>query len=168
MKINDYISISQYAEIKGITPQAVYKKLNSSLNNEFTENVIEYNGKKYIHKRVLTEEEQIEVETKLKDVEQPKDNNFQQFNNQIQLFFQQQIEEKDSTIKSLLSQIENLQKQNQAQADTIREQSLKLSEHLNNSQILLLNQQNILLNEKKKKGIFGLFKKRETADNETN
>ena len=47
MKINDYISISQYAEIKGITPQAVYKKLNSSLNNEFTENVIEYNGKKY-------------------------------------------------------------------------------------------------------------------------
>ena len=133
-----YLSISEFAEIKGITPQAVYKQL----NNKLKDFLIEVESKKYIKIEALSESE-------LKKVDKLFDNDFnnnsQEFNNPFQPFFEKQIEEKDK-------QIENLQN------------LLSQSQHLQamEKQLLLDNQ------KKKRKGILKLFSRKETADNEGN
>ena len=105
MSEKTYISVSEYAKIKGVSPQAVYKQL----NNKLKEFVILVEGKKRLKIEVLNEVEQ----QKLNEVEQPIQQPFeQQFNNFYQPFFEKQIEEKDKTIESLLKQIDSLQEQN--------------------------------------------------------
>ena len=111
----EYISVSQYAEAKGISKQAVYKQLNNKLK-PFLKVV---DGKKCLDISVLTEIEQ----PKVNQVEQP-------LNNQVESLFAKQIEEKDKTIQSLLRQVENLQEQNG-----------RLTELLHNSQYLLAAEQ---------------------------
>ena len=144
MNKENLITVSQYAAAVGITKQAVYKKLNTKLK-EF---VKEVEGKKYIDKAALSEEQA----AKLNNVEQP----FKQpLNNQIQPFLESQIEEKDKTIASLLRQVESLQEQNS-----------KLTELLHNSQVLLAAEKKILIEQgtsqkKEKKGILGLFKRQD-------
>lgn len=147
-----YLSISEFAEIKGITPQAVYKQL----NNKLKDFLIEVESKKYIKIEALSESE-------LKKVDKLFDNDFnnnsQEFNNHFQPFFEKQIEEKDKQIEKLFEmiaekdkQIENLQN------------LLSQSQHLQamEKQLLLDNQ------KKKRKGILKLFSRKETADNEGN
>lgn len=119
MEKEKYISVSQYAQIKGISKQAVYKQL----NNKLKPFLIVVDSKKCLKIEVLNEVEQ----QKLNQVEQPIE---QPFNNSIQPFFEKQLEEKDKVIESLLRQIENLNEQNG-----------KLTELLNNSQYLLAAEQ---------------------------
>ena len=97
MSEKTYISVSEYAKIKGVSQQAVYKQL----NNKLKEFVILVEGKKRLKIEVLNEVEQ--------PIQQPFE---QQFNNFYQPFFEKQIEEKDKTIESLLKQIDSLQEQN--------------------------------------------------------
>lgn len=147
--MNDYISVSQYAEIKGISKQAVYKQLNGKLK-EF---LIVVDNQKFIDLNALNE---IEKE-RLNNIEQPVE---QQFNNSFQLFFEKQIEEKDKQIESLLNQI-----------DTLQEQNITLTELLKNSQLLLAVEKKVLLNEplehqeQKKKGLFSIFKRKGETKN---
>ena len=122
----DYITISQYAEIKGISKQAVYKKLNNQLKGS----LILVENKKCLKIEVLSEDE---VKS-LNQVEQPLNQVEQQFNNPLQPLLEKELEEKNNTIKSLLKQIENLQAQNS-----------KLTELLGNSQYLLAAEQKIAL-----------------------
>lgn len=147
MEEKKYISISEYATIKGISKQAVYKQLNNKLKNF----VVMVENKKMLDIAVLTAEELNQIEQPLNQhfnhVEQPADNH-------LLLLLEKQIEEKDNTIKSLLAQIESLQEQNG-----------KLTDLLNNSQILLgMEKKQQLLeqdNQKpKRKSIFNLFKKK--------
>lgn len=142
-KMNDnYITISQYAEIKGISKQAVYKQLNTKLQPF----LIEVENKKFLKIEVLTAEER----EKLNEVEQP---NEQPFNNQFQPFLQAQIEEKDKLIQNLLKQIESLQEQN-----------TKLTDLLQNSQILLATEKQLYLesekNKKEKKSFWNIFRRK--------
>lgn len=118
----EYISVSQYAEAKGISKQAVYKQLNNKLK-PFLKVV---DGKKCLDISVLTEIEQ----PKVNQVEQPFNQVEQPLNNQVESLFAKQIEEKDKTIQSLLRQVENLQEQNG-----------RLTELLHNSQYLLAAEQ---------------------------
>lgn len=139
----DKISISEYAKIKGISKQAVYKRL----NNKLKDFVKVEDGKKYISVEALTSEE---VE-RLTEVEQQVE---QEFNNQRQPFWEKQIEEKDKVIQGLMQQIENLQEQNKSLTDLLK-----------SNQILFAADKKILLEQetttsREKKGIFGLFKKR--------
>ena len=147
MEEKKYISISEYATIKGISKQAVYKQL----NNKLKKFVVMVENKKMLDIAVLTAEELNQVEQPLNQplnqVEQPIDNH-------LLLLLEKQIEEKDNTIKSLLAQIESLQEQNG-----------KLTDLLNNSQILLgMEKKKQLLeqdNQKPtRKSIFNLFKKK--------
>jgi hypothetical protein len=167
----DKISIAEYAELRGVSLQAVYKRLNGSLNPY----LIEENGKKYLDIRVLDDEELNEVSTEVEnnstEVKQP-------LNNPIQPdILTEQIAEKDKVIQSLLHQI-----------DILQEQNGKLTDLLQNTQLLMAQQQHLLLNastnpvnveentpspdidtddtepdtaetpkEEKKKGFFGLF-----------
>ena len=75
--MNNYISVSQYAEIKGISKQAVYKQLNGKLK-EF---LIVVDNQKFIDLNALNEVEK----ERLNNIEQPVE---QQFNNSFQLFFE--------------------------------------------------------------------------------
>lgn len=134
MHNKELISINDYAALKGISKQAVYKQL----NNRLKPFLIEVDNRKYISIKALSQEEQ----TKLKDIEQP----FQPFQPQVEqpsqpspTFFEQQIAEKDKQIESLLRQIETLQGQN-----------TQLTNLLQNSQVLLAQQNQLLLGETKK------------------
>ena len=122
----DYITISQYAEIKGISKQAVYKKL----NNQLKDSLILIDNKKCLKIEVLDEVERQE----LNQVEQPLNQVEQPLNNQFKPLFEKELEEKNNTIKSLLKQIETLQEQNS-----------RLTELLGNSQYLLAAEQKIAL-----------------------
>jgi hypothetical protein len=160
MHNNELISISDYAALKGISKQAVYKQL----NNRLKPFLIEVDNRKYISVKALSQEEQ----TKLKGIEQPS----QPFQPQVEqpsqpspTFFEQQIAEKDKQIESLLRQIETLQGQN-----------TQLTSLLQNSQVLLAQQNQLLLGstteesaaqdtqepqeERKKKKGFKLFGKK--------
>lgn len=113
----EYLTVAEYAEIKGISKQAVYKQLNNKLNN-YVETV---EGKKCLKISVLKED----IQPNSTKVEQP-----------IQPFFEAQIKEKDKTIDSLLRQIEALQEQN-----------TRLTELLHNSQVLLAVEKQALIQE---------------------
>ena len=165
-----YITVSEYARIKGISKQAVYKQLNNRLK-EFSTT---FGGKHYISKSTLSEDE-------LKAVDKL---NNQQFNNLKQPYqpsfnlLEKQIEEKDKQIESLLSQI-----------DRLTEQNTNLTEALKNSQIMLAaekQEKHYLLSQaeqapsapdqdnseaqtserqpKEKKGFFSLFHRRKKED----
>ena len=113
----EYLTVAEYAEIKGISKQAVYKQLNNKLNN-YVETV---EGKKCLKISIL--EETIQPDST--KVEQP-----------IQPFLEAQIKEKDKTIDSLLRQTEALQEQN-----------TRLTELLHNSQVLLAVEKQALIQE---------------------
>lgn len=147
MNNNEYLSVSQYAELKGISKQAVYKQL----NNKLKPFLIVVDGKKYIDKAVLTEGDNPQLNNQQPTVEQQVE---QPATNQIQLLLEQQLAEKDTTIQSLLRQIENLQEQNS-----------KLTDLLHNSQVLLAVEKKVYLEQenettKEKKGIFGIFRRK--------
>jgi DNA-binding transcriptional regulator GbsR (MarR family) len=113
----EYLTVAEYAEIKGISKQAVYKQLNNKLNN-YVETV---EGKKCLKISILEEG----IQPNSTKVEQP-----------IQPFLEAQIKEKDKTIDSLLRQIEALQEQN-----------TRLTELLHNSQVLLAVEKQALIQE---------------------
>lgn len=146
--MNDkYITVLEYAAIKGISKQAVYKKL----TNQLKEFVVVVDGKNLISVAVLSPDEL----TKLSNIRQPKsqptDN---QKVNPENDFFKTQIAEKDKQISQLLKQIESLQEQNS-----------KLTDLLNNNQVLLAaekKEKQLLLDipKEEKNSIFNIFKRR--------
>ena len=149
--MNNYISVSQYAEIKGITKQAVYKQLNGKLKNF----LIMVDNQKFIDINALNDIERKKLNNFEQPVQQPVE---QPLNNEIQLFLQNQINEKDEQIKTLLNQIDQLQDQN-----------TKLTDLLKNSQLLLAVEKKVMLEEsaenqqEKKKGFLNIFKRKESV-----
>ena len=123
MNTDKLITISQYAAAKGISKQAVYKQLNAKLK----EYLVEVDGKKYLKISVLSAAEA----DRLNEVEQPFN---QPSTNSIQPILEAQLAEKDKTIESLLKQIEKLQEQNS-----------KLTDLLQNSQVLLAAEKKLYL-----------------------
>ena len=123
-----YITVAEYAEIKGISKQAVYKQLNNKLKDyvEIVEN------KKCLKISVLEES----IQPHSTEVEQPIQPISTEVEQPIQPFLEAQIKEKDKTIDSLLRQIEALQEQN-----------TRLTELLHNSQVLLAVEKQALIQE---------------------
>lgn len=154
MNEKEYITVSEYAEIKGISQQAVYKQL----KNKLKPFLIIVESKKCLKIEVLNEVEK----QNLNQVKQPKE---QPFNNQFQPVLMAELEEKNKTIESLLRQVESLTEQNS-----------KLTELLHNSQYLLAAEQKHKLSieqettatapaeteqpTEKKKGFLSLFKRK--------
>lgn len=124
----EYLTVAEYAEIKGISKQAVYKQLNNKLNN-YAETV---EGKKCLKISILEEN----IQPSSTKVEQPIQPVSTEVEQPIQPFWEAQIKEKDKTIDSLLRQIEALQEQN-----------TRLTELLHNSQVLLAVEKQALIQE---------------------
>ena len=156
MQEQEYITISQYAKIKGISTQAVYKQLQKSLQPF----VVMVANKKHLDLSVLSDTERESLREIDNPCNQPIDNQNQPIDNHLQPLLEKQIEllqnqlaEKDKQIESLLQQISGLQEQNS-----------NLTELLRNSQVLLLTEQKKYIEQenpqKEKKGIFGFLKKK--------
>lgn len=150
----EYLTIAEYAEIKGISKQAVYKQLNNKLKDyiEIVEN------KKCLKISVLEES----IQPHSTKVEQPIQPVSTEVEQPIQPVWEAQLKEKDKTIDSLLRQIEALQKQND-----------KLTDLLQNSQMLLAVEKQQLISaqeaktedtaepiqQKPKKKLFDIFRR---------
>lgn len=140
-----YVSVAEYARIKKISRQAVYKKLNNQLS-PFVKRV---DNKVFISVSALSENERIEVEQldnqQFNQVEQPYN---QPTNPQNLEILGAQLAEKDKQIQTLFEQINSLQEQN-----------LRLTEMLNNSQLMIAaHTKNILDTQtEKRKGFLSLF-----------
>ena len=149
-----YITVAEYAEIKGISKQAVYKQLNNKLNN-YVETV---EGKKCLKISVLEEN----IQPHSTNFEQPIQPVSTEVEQPIQPVWEAQLKEKDKTIDSLLRQIEALQKQND-----------RLTDLLQNSQMLLAVEKQQLISaqeaktedtaepiqQKPKKKLFDIFRR---------
>lgn len=149
-----HITVAEYAEIKGISKQAVYKQLNNKLNN-YVETV---EGKKCLKISVLEES----IQPHSTKVEQPIQPVSTEVEQPIQPVWETQLKEKDKTIDSLLRQIEALQKQND-----------RLTDLLQNSQMLLAVEKQQLISaqeaktedtaepiqQKPKKKLFDIFRR---------
>ena len=149
-----YITVAEYAEIKGISKQAVYKQLNNKLKDyvEIVEN------KKCLKISVL----EGSVQPHSTKVEQPIQPVSTEVEQPIQPVWEAQLKEKDKTIDSLLRQIEALQKQND-----------RLTDLLQNSQMLLAVEKQQLISaqeaktedtaepiqQKPKKKLFDIFRR---------
>lgn len=120
-------SVAEYAAAVGISKQAVYKQL----NNKLKDFVVEVDCQKYIDVAALG----LEVE---QPIEQHSTQDEQPIEQPIQPFWQRQIDEKDKQIESLLRQIENLQQQNS-----------KLTDLLQNSQVLLAAEKQLQIEQAK-------------------
>ena len=142
----EYLSVSEFAALEGISKQRVYQRLNNNLK-EFVK-VVE--GKKVISIKALSEKG-------LKALEQPLEQDFNKVEQPLeQEFFYLQIAEKDKQIESLLKQIDSLQTQNS-----------KLTDLLHNSQVLLAAEKKTLFIDtaettaaQGKKGVFNIFKRK--------
>lgn len=149
-----YITVAEYAEIKGISKQAVYKQLNNKLKDyvEIVEN------KKCLKISVL----EGSIQPHSTKVEQPIQPVSTEVEQPIQPVWEAQLKEKDKTIDSLLRQIEALQKQND-----------RLTDLLQNSQMLLAVEKQQLISaqeaktedtaepiqQKPKKKLFDIFRR---------
>ena len=142
MDEKQYLTVAEYAELEGITTQAVYKKLKTQLKPY----VVVVSRRKCIDISALKAhevEEQTIKEQLLNQPNQPfqpsNQPTFQpsnQPNQPFQPIWEKQLEEKDKQIESLLRQIESLQAQNS-----------NLTELLRNSQVLLAAEKKLLLEQ---------------------
>lgn len=141
------ITISEYAKVKGVSSQAVYKKLSTTLKDF----VIVDNGRKYLSVHILSESERKKLSTLstnvANEVVNPSstDSTFstpEKPDNPVIAVFTEQLKEKDEQIKSLFDQIKILTEQNKELSNTLTEQNKELLRLMGNSQVLLLNEQN--------------------------
>ena len=137
----EYLTIKEFADLKGVSVSSVYKRLKTSLQ-PFLEEV---EGKKVLNIKVLEHEGlksfNDEVEAVSTSTANPSSTSSSTF------FFEKQIEEKDKQIEFLNNQIKELQESNKKKDDYIQEQGRKMTELLEQSNILLKNNQ-ILLSDK--------------------
>lgn len=141
MNEKEYITIKEYATAKNISVQAVYKQLTTRLKDF----LIEVEGRKCLKIEVLSVEVDNHVDNEFNDF-QPN------YSTDLIEILKSQITEKDKQITTLLLQIEQLQIQN-----------ANLTEIIKGHQVLLAMN---TANKKEKKGIFRLFQKKETTEQE--
>lgn len=146
-----YITIAEYAERMNVSKQTVYNRLKKDLK-EF---LIVIDGKKCLKSEAFNLFQS--------NLNQKFEKDFQDFQPKfetVETILKAQIEDKDRLIGRLLEQADTLQAQN---ADLI-EQIGKLTEIINNSQVLLAVEKNRYIEQetqkKEKKGIFRLFRKK--------
>lgn len=151
----EFITIKEFAAAAGITVQSIYKRLNNK-NDELQPFYKEQDGKKYISIAALSAIYKKEYQPK----EEKQDSSSTAESKIIEILREQieaqrkDIEEKNKLIDTLAAQLE-------------REQQLLNQEQ----QLNLVNHQKILAleaankpKEKKKKGIFRIFNKRENVE----
>lgn len=129
----EYISIAEYATLKGISKQAVYKSLTTKLK-EYVE-VVE--GRKMLRAEALQPLHQPHSTQHLNNVKQPKVETVENGKDDLISFLKEQIKEKDK-------QIEKLQESAEEKDKYIREQGARLTDLIEQSNLLQQNNQMLL------------------------
>lgn len=148
----DFLSIKDFAEAAGFTPQGIYKRLKDE-KDELQQYCKEIDGKKFISAAALSAI--FNKEYKPHEQEQQKEES--STNKVIEILKEQieaqrkDIEEKNNLINTLAAQLENSQKL------ISQEQQLN---YANTQKILALEAAASAPIEKEKKGFFSLFKKK--------
>lgn len=139
-KERKYITIKEYADLKGVSVSAVYKRLKTTLQPYLEE----VEGQKMLKIQLLNDENIKASST----VEEPYSTNTPQPSSTVEeakgSFLEKQIEIKDKQIEELQDQVKLLQESNKSKDDFIQEQAKKLTDLLEQSNILLQNNQMLL------------------------
>lgn len=135
-----YITIKEYADIRGVSVSSVYKRLNTTLQQYLVE----------VENRKMLNIEVLEAEGLKKSNGEVEENSTSEVENSSTPL-QKQLEAKDRQIEALNELIKSLQDSNKQKDDFIQEQSKKLTELLEQSNILLQNNQLLLADKKKDK-----------------
>ena len=150
----EYITVAEYAKIKGVSSQAVYKQLNNKLKDyvEIVENkkCLKISVLEGIIQPYSTKVEQ-PIQPVSTEVEQP-----------IQPVWEAQLKEKDKTIDSLLRQIEALQKQNDRLTDLLQNSQMLLAvekQQLISAQEAKTEDTDEPIQQKPKKKLFDIFRR---------
>ena len=141
---NDYISVKEYAQLKGVSPQSVYKQLSTKLATY----VVMVENRKMLKKEVLETLENKGVEAQFNQVDNQVDNQVEKlstnFNSEELIRINQRNEK---IIDELRAQIEEKDKQIKEQSQHIIELSDRVATLFENSQKIEFSYQ-LLLNEK--------------------
>ena len=120
----EYLTIKEFADLKGVSVSSVYKRLKTTLQ-PFVEEV---ESKKVLNIKVLEKEG---LKPLKENVEEVSTSPLQPSSTPSSTsFFEEQIKEKDKLIERLNKQLEDLQESNKKKDDFIQEQSRKLTELL--------------------------------------
>ena len=126
---DDYISIAEFARIAGVSPAAVYKRVNNQVDNQLLTHMKIVNGKKRINKAAL--------ELFNSPGYQPVNNQSSQLvDNQLLTILQENMDVLKGELEVKNKQIEQLNKQNDRLNDRLQE-----SNQLNHQNQILLEQQ---------------------------
>lgn len=144
---NDYLTVSQVANIVGITTQAIYKQL----HNQLQPFVVKVGNKTMLKKTVVIEFYNKELPTKFATVTNQTQSSLQPLptkTNQVIESLNEQLKTKDQQINDLLSKQDKLQDELNKQNEHNRKQSDKLitlveqvNELQRNNQVLLAQSQ---------------------------
>ena len=144
----EYITIKEYADVRGVSVSSVYKRLNTTLK----EYLVVVENRKMLKSEVLAAEGlkgRVEEDSTVNV--QPSSTSSTpnvQPSSTSSTLLEKQLEAKDKQIEALTEQIKSLQESNQKKDDFIQEQSAKLTELLEQSNVLLRNNQMLLADKK--------------------
>lgn len=147
----EYITIKEYADIRGVSVSSVYKRLNTTLKDYLV--IVE--NRKMLKIEVLAAEGLKPLNKKVEEdstegVQPSSTFSTEGFkpSSTSSTLLAKQLEAKDKQIEALNEQIKSLQESNQKKDDFIQEQSAKLTELLEQSNVLLRNNQLLLADKK--------------------
>lgn len=145
---NDYISVKEYAQLKGVSPQSVYKQLSTKLATY----VVMVENRKMLKKEVLETLNLKGVEKELNQVDNQVDNSVDNQVEKLSTSFNSEElirinQRNEKIIDELRAQIEEKDKQIKEQSQHIIELSDRVATLFENSQKIEFSYQ-LLLNEK--------------------
>ena len=127
MRNNKYLTIKEYAEIRGVSVSAVYKRLSTSLQ-PYVETI---EGKKVLKYQVLFDEGLNDYSTPSNELPQPSSTSF----------WEEQLREKDKQIERLQEELRRAAASADEKDKYIQEQGRRLAELLEQSNKLQENNQ---------------------------
>ena len=129
----DYLTIKEYAQIREVSVSSVYKRLNTTLQQYLRE----VENRKVLDIKVLEDEGLTPSNEKVEETSStPLQPNLS--------IIEKELDIKNKQIEKLTDQIEKLQEDNRKKDEFIQEQSRKLTELLEQSNILVQNNQILL------------------------
>lgn len=133
MSNKEFLSIKEYADLRGVSQSAVYKRLKTTLQPY----LVEVEGQKMLKIQVLEGEDIQPSNRGVEEVSTPTPQ-------PSSTILEKQLDVKDKQIEMLNEQIKELQKQMKTKDLFIQEQSKKLTDLLEQSNILMQNNQMLL------------------------
>lgn len=143
MADQEYICIKEFAERAGVSPQAIYKRLNQ-VDNQLNNYIKPVGNQRMLNIQALHDIYGIEVDNQNQPVEQPVVNFSQPMQDQIRLL-QDQLNSKDQQLREQAERDQKKDEQIRKLQDQLIEQDLRHHEQIQTMQELLSQEQKLHL-----------------------